>query len=96
MKTSTRAAGVFTTAHYSFNPDGTGQRIGGDTSSYFTLGANLRFDNLFGKGLYLNIKGSNLLDEDIRYPATTNNNGLFPKGTLGMGTSVPATVGWKF
>ncbi|MDM8523888.1 TonB-dependent receptor [Desulfococcaceae bacterium HSG8] len=83
-------------AGWASDPDGTGARIGEDADSYFSLGANLRFNNLFGKGLYLNIRGSNLLDEDIRYPATTNNNGLFPKGTLGAGRSLLATVGWKF
>jgi outer membrane receptor for ferrienterochelin and colicin len=83
-------------AAWASNPDGTGARIGEDVSSYFSLGANLRFDDLFAKGLYLNIRGSNLLDEDIRYPATTNNNTLFPKGTLGTGRSFLVTLGWKF
>jgi len=78
------------------NPDGTfGARIGQEVDSYFLLGANLRFRNLFGKGMFFNIRGSNLLDKDIFYPTTSNNNWT-PVGTKGKGLSFLATLGWKF
>jgi outer membrane receptor protein involved in Fe transport len=71
-------------------------RIGDKVDSYFTLGANLRMRNLFGTGLFLNIRSSNLLDKEIRYPTTSNNNLFAPKGTIGLSRSFLVTAGWKF
>jgi len=78
------------------NPDGTGSRIAKPVPSNYTVGANLRFTDLFKSGLYFEIHGKNLLNQDIMYPATTNNNGLFPKGTVGMGRQIIFSLGYKF
>lgn len=78
------------------NPDGTfGRRLGEQTESYFLLGANLRIRNMFGTGAYLNIRASNLLDQEIFYP-TTSSNDWADKGTLGRGLSFLLTLGYKF
>jgi outer membrane receptor protein involved in Fe transport len=79
------------------NPDGSfGSRIGAPVDSYFLLGANLRIRNMFGTGLFLNLRGSNLLDKEIFYPATSNNSGFIPNGSIGRALSFLLTVGWKF
>ncbi|MDM8565728.1 TonB-dependent receptor [Candidatus Halobeggiatoa sp. HSG11] len=71
-------------------------RVGEKVDSYFLLGCNMRLDNLFGKrGLYLNIRGSNLFDKDVMYPAGTN-NAWADKGTIGPGRRFLANIGWKF
>jgi outer membrane receptor for ferrienterochelin and colicin len=71
-------------------------RLGDKVDGYFLLGANLRFRNLFGKGMFLNIRGSNLLDEEIFFPTTQNNSLFATKGTVGRGIFFLATLGWKF
>ena len=70
-------------------------RIGNGVDSYFTLGVNLRTEDFFYPGVYVNIRGSNLLDSTIRYPSFTT-NAWADKGTLGTGRAVLATVGWKY
>ncbi len=70
-------------------------RIGETTDSYTNLGANLRFEDILADGFYFNIKFSNILDEDIYYPATTN-NAWFSKGTLDSGINASATIGYIF
>ena len=60
-----------------------GIRLGEPVDGYFLLGANLRVRNLFGTGLYVKIRGSNLLDEDVFYP-TTSNNTWATKGYIGL------------
>jgi hypothetical protein len=72
------------------------RKIGKSVPSYFTTGANLRLTDLFREGLYCEIHGTNLLNQDVMYPATTNNNGLFPMGTMGMGRQVMVSLGYKF
>lgn len=72
-----------------------GARIGDKVDGYFILGANLRFEDIFVDGLYLNLRCSNLLDEEIRYPTFTNNPWA-NRGTLGMGRSFLLTLGFKF
>jgi outer membrane receptor protein involved in Fe transport len=71
-------------------------RLGEKVDSYFLLGANLRIRNLFGTGMFLNIRGSNLLDTEIHYPATSNNNQFAPLGTIGRGVSFLTTLGFRF
>lgn len=78
------------------NTNETGSRIGKPVSSNYTIGANLRITDLFKSDLYFEIHGTNLLNHDIMYPATTNNNGLFPKGTVGMGRQIIFSLGYKF
>ena len=73
-------------------PGRLGDRVGG----YFLLGANLRVRNFLTTGMFLNLKVSNLLDEEIRYPATASNNLYATKGTIGRGRSFLLTLGWKF
>lgn len=78
------------------NPDGsTGARRGIDTPSYLNLGANLRIENLFGRGWYLGIKGYNLLNEDILYP-TYSHSAWADRGTIGYGRMLFVTLGKKF
>ncbi|MCP5047286.1 MAG: TonB-dependent receptor [bacterium] len=78
------------------NPDGSfGNRIGERVDGYFVLGANLRFRNIFAKGPYLNIRCSNLLDTEIRYPTFTNNEWA-DRGTIGNGRTFLVTIGKKF
>lgn len=72
-----------------------GQRIGQRVEGYFLLRANVRIDDLFLKGLYLNIRFSNVLDEEIRYP-TTNYNTWANRGTLGLGRTFLVSIGWNF
>jgi outer membrane receptor protein involved in Fe transport len=78
------------------NSDGTfGARIGEKVDGYFMLGANLRIEDLFLKDLYLNIRCSNLLDEEIRYPTTTENPWA-TRGTIGYGRTFLVSLGYKF
>jgi outer membrane receptor protein involved in Fe transport len=72
-----------------------GQRIGDRVDGYFLLGANVRIEDLFIKGLYLNIRCSNLLDEEIRYPTFTNNQWA-TRGTMGFGRTFLVSIGMKF
>jgi outer membrane cobalamin receptor len=78
------------------NLDGsTGNRIGKKTGEYFIFGANFRVDNLFYKGLYFSVKGSNLFDREVHYPVFTNNQWAV-NGTIGEGVSVVFMLGIKF
>ncbi len=70
--------------------------MGDDAEAYFLLGANLRINELFGTGLYLNLKGSNLLDQEIRYPTFATNPTWTDKGTIGPGMHMLFTLGYKF
>jgi len=72
------------------------RRLGDRVGSYFLLGANLRIRELFGTGMFLNLRVSNLLDEEVRYPTTANNFQFASKGTIGRGRSLLLTIGWKF
>jgi hypothetical protein len=78
------------------NPDGSfGARIGEKVDEYFVMGANLRIKNIFWDGLYLNVRCSNLLNGEIRYPTFTNNPWA-DRGTIGIGRSFLVTLGYKF
>ena len=72
-----------------------GGRIGDKVGGYFVLGVNVRLEDLVIDGLFLNIRCSNLLDEDIRYPTFTNNEWA-KKGTIGIGRTFLLTLGIKF
>ena len=71
-----------------------GQRIGDQTDDYFMLGANFRLADLY-EGMYLNIRGSNLLNTQIRYPSIQS-NAMLDKGTIGPGVACTITLGWEF
>jgi outer membrane receptor protein involved in Fe transport len=71
-------------------------RLGAPVDGYFLLGANLRIRDLFKKGLFLNFRVSNVLNQEFFYPATANSNLYIDKGYLGKGVSFLATMGWRF
>jgi outer membrane receptor for ferrienterochelin and colicin len=80
------------------DPDGIireGGRIGEKVDGYFVLGANLRIEDVFLEGLFLNIRCSNLLAEEIRYP-TFNINSWATSGTIGIGRTFLFSLGYKF
>ncbi len=70
--------------------------VGDDVKAYFLLGANLRISKLFRTGLYLNLKVSNILDQEIRYPTFTTTPSWTDKGTIGPGMQMLFTLGYKF
>ena len=72
-----------------------GKRVGEKADGYFTLDMHLLIKNLIRDGLFLNLKANNLLDEEVYYP-TSENNACFDKGTLGMGMSFFANLGYEF
>jgi outer membrane receptor protein involved in Fe transport len=83
--------------HTLINPDGTfGRRLGDSVGGYFLLGANLRLRDMFGTGFYINLRGSNLLDREIRYPTTSNNSNFVTRGTIGRGISFLLSIGYLF
>ena len=71
-------------------------RLGRRVEGYFLLGGNLRIRNVLGTGLFLNFRVSNLLDKEIRYPATANNFQFASLGTIGESRAFLVTLGWKF
>lgn len=80
------------------DPDGvirTGGRIGDRVDGYILVGANLRLKNLFFRGMFLNIRCSNLLDTEVRYPTFTNNEWAV-RGTIGAGRTFLVTMGYRF
>ena len=70
-------------------------RYGHSVDGYVLLGANIRLERLARSPLFLSVRVSNLLDEQIRYPTTTNSTWA-PKGTLGPGVGVMVTTGVAF
>jgi len=78
------------------NPDNTfGNRVGDRVKAYLLLSSNIRINDLFLDGLYLNFKCSNLFDKKFFYPAFTNNSWL-DKGTIGIGRTFLLTLGYRF
>jgi outer membrane receptor protein involved in Fe transport len=78
------------------NPDGTyGNRIGQKVPGYFNMGANLRIEDILLKGVYLNLRVSNILDSEIRYPTYTTNQWA-NRGTLGHSRFFMLSLGYKF
>lgn len=72
-----------------------GTRSGDKIDSYFVMDANLHRNHLFGNG-YINLRISNLFDEEIRYPNNPELNALLDKGTIGPDRTIMGTLGWKF
>jgi len=78
------------------NPDGSfGARVGNKVGSYFVLDFNIRIDNVY-KDMFVNMKVSNVLDEEIRYPNNQETNELLDRGTIGAGRMFIGTIGVKF
>jgi outer membrane receptor protein involved in Fe transport len=72
------------------------KRLGDKVGGYFLLGANLRFMDIFDTKFFINMNVSNLLDQEIRYPTTSNNSGFAQKGTIGRGRTFLLTLGYYF
>jgi hypothetical protein len=72
------------------------RRLGERVDGYFLLGANFRMRDMWGTGFFINIRGSNLLNQKIRYPATSNNTGYAYRGTIGRGLTFLITLGYYF
>lgn len=72
-----------------------GRRIGDRVNGYFVLGANLRIKDILIKGLYINIRCSNIFNEEVRYPTFTNNQWA-TRGTIGPGRVFLFSAGFKF
>lgn len=78
------------------NLDGSfGGRIGDTVDGYTVVDINLRMDNLYEKG-FVNIRFSNLLDEEIRYPNNQFNSEVLDRGTLGESRGVVLSLGWEY
>ncbi|MBL1277818.1 MAG: TonB-dependent receptor [Ectothiorhodospiraceae bacterium] len=78
------------------NSDGSfGARVGEKINDYFVLDLNIRQDNLY-KGIYLNVKISNALNQEIRYPNSLDTNTLLNRGTIGAERMFFASIGIKF
>ncbi len=67
-------------------------RIGNDVDAYTNLGFNVRYD--MENGIYASCKFSNLLNEDIRYPATELVD--FEGGGFGHERHFLMSLGYKF
>lgn len=72
-----------------------GQRIGNQVPGYFNLSANLRLKDLFTDGFYINLRLTNLINTEIRYPTFTNNSWT-DLGTLGKGRAWLLSAGYTF
>jgi len=79
------------------NPDGSfGRRINGTNSNgYFTMGANVRFQDWLHRGTFVNLRVDNLLNQEITYPTYLNNSWM-DRGSVGEDRSVMITVGYEF
>lgn len=70
-------------------------RIGDTVDGYVTWDANLRWENLLLKGSFLDLRISNLLDKEIRYPVSPNNPWAV-KGTVGESRAFWLSLGLKW
>jgi outer membrane receptor for ferrienterochelin and colicin len=72
-----------------------GHRIGNEIPGYFIINGNLRFNRIFNEKIFLSAYVFNILNQDIRYPATTVNDG-FDKGTFGYSRYFNLSLGYNF
>ena len=70
-------------------------RLGDKINETSLFGINLLYKNLFIDNLSANVKVSNLLDTEVRYPTYTNNSWA-DKGTLGEQRAFFITVNYNF
>ncbi|MBA3012067.1 MAG: TonB-dependent receptor [Proteobacteria bacterium] len=78
------------------NADGTttyGERVAGSAPGYINMGINLRAENVWKDGLFVNLKISNPFDWDIRTPGSDT---WSSKGTLGFGRQFLFSLGYQF
>jgi outer membrane receptor protein involved in Fe transport len=78
------------------NPDGTfGGRIGLPVDSHFLTDANLRFNNLFNEGLFINLRVNNLFDTEYLVP-NVGDTSWANMGIIGRGRTFLVTMGYRF
>jgi outer membrane receptor protein involved in Fe transport len=70
-------------------------RDGEIAPGYFNTGINMHWTPMGEKGLWLNIRVSNLFDERMYYPVN-DFNPWAKKGTLGIGRTVLGSIGYTF
>jgi outer membrane receptor protein involved in Fe transport len=76
-------------------------RYGKPVDPYFVLSTNLRYENINfsrsndNKGMYIQLKLSNLLDQKVQY-ASTSVSAWADKGMLGFGRSFLLSAGYHF
>jgi TonB dependent receptor. len=72
-------------------------RLGEEVDGYLLVDANLRINDIAGKGWYFNLHAKNLFDEDYLYPTYTSNSNWVDKGTTGDPFSVilPLDLNYK-
>jgi len=72
-----------------------GTRIGDVSGNYFVLGANIHLQDWWIKGTFANLRISNLLNQEIRYPTTLENTWA-NKGLVGHGRTLMFNIGYQF
>jgi outer membrane receptor for ferrienterochelin and colicin len=74
---------------------GLGTRIGDTGGNYAVLGTNIHLQDCGIKGSFANLRVSNLLNQEIRYPTTLENTWA-DKGLVGYGRTFMLNVGYQF
>lgn len=82
-------------AAYNISTTEEGSRIGDTAPAYTIVGANIRVKNIIKEGVFVSLSVFNLLDTEIRYPATRSQD-YFDKGTLGYSRMFTINAGYKF
>lgn len=72
-----------------------GGRIGQASDAYFIASSNLRVSDLFNKGIFLNLKFSNILNQKYTIPASSLHLWA-EKGNPGYGRMFLFSLGYKF
>jgi len=78
-------------ADYDIDKNFYGQKVDG----YFSIGGNLRFTDVFIKGLYAAFSCKNMLDQEIHYPVVSS-SAFADKGILAPGRTFSVLLGYKF
>jgi len=87
--------GYYVSKMESFFDQSSGKRIGSASKGYLMTGANLRYQDWLSKGTFLNLKVSNLFNQEITYPTYTRNTWI-DKGSLGDKRTFMFTLGYEF
>jgi outer membrane receptor protein involved in Fe transport len=72
-----------------------GGRTGLAVDSRFLMDANLRFNNLFDQGLFLNFRVNNLFDTEYLFP-NVGDSSWADLGIIGRGRTFLVTLGYRF
>jgi len=70
-------------------------RIGDEVDGHFNTNISLLYNNFISEGFYSRLSVQNLFDEDIYYPANTNQPWA-KKGTLGNKRTISITIGYSY